>query len=266
MLDESTLCLAIGDVSGKGVPAALFMAVTRTLLRRRWRHDPSPATALTRVNAEIVRDNPRTMFVSLFCATVDLRRGEVRYASGGHNPPFVTRAGGQVTSLPRVKGTIIGIGEGVTCEEGRLSLHAGDALLLYTDGVTEATDSTGEFFGAVRTAETLTSLARGPAGESREGLVAGARAALADFAQQAEQYDDIAMLSFRYRQPPPPAGGGGPAGRPSSAPGAQAPAPDGPPRRLAAELASSSSGPGGGWRSAPPGTACRRARNSRPAG
>lgn len=205
MFDESTLCLVIGDVSGKGVPAALFMAVTRTLLRMLWRSDPSPATALARVNAEVARDNPRTMFVSLFCATIDLRHGEMRYASGGHNPPFVIRAGGEVAPVPRVKGTIVGIAEEVTFGEGMLSLHPGDALLLYTDGVTEAMNSTEEFFGTARTAETLAGLAQGAAGESVAGLVTGLRAALADFAGQAEQYDDIAMLGFRYQRPPPPA-------------------------------------------------------------
>jgi sigma-B regulation protein RsbU (phosphoserine phosphatase) len=201
MFDHNTLCVMIGDVSGKGIPAALFMAVTRTLLRMLWRKDPSPAAVLRRVNEEVARDNPRNMFVSLFCAAIDLRSAEVRYASGGHNPPFVIRAGGEVTLVPHVKGVVVGVMEGAAFEEGRLHLGAGDALLLYTDGVTEAMNPQEELFGTERAAATLATLSQGSGGESVEAVIRGLRAALADFAQEAEQSDDIAMLGFRYRQP-----------------------------------------------------------------
>ncbi len=202
MPDHNTLCMMIGDVSGKGIPAALFMAVTRTLLHMLWREDPSPAAALARVNEEIARDNPRNMFVTLFCATIDLRSGAVRYASGGHNPPFIIRAGGEVTPVPHVKGLVVGIMEGAAFEEGRLDLGAGDSLLLYTDGLTEAMNSAEELFGTERTTAALHRLAQGPAGESVESLILGLREALGDFVQEAEQSDDIAMLGFRYRQSP----------------------------------------------------------------
>ncbi len=196
MLDDHTLGIAIGDVSGKGVPAAIFMAASTTLLKALWRQDPSPATALRRLNDELVRDNDTSMFVSLSCAALDVRDGTCRYASGGHLPPFLVRGDGSVAPLPRVRGPLVGALPGVPYEEGHLQLAAGDLLFLYTDGVTEAMTPEQELFGAERLTAVLADLfVQGALPTALDGM----RTALREFAGETEQSDDIAMLAVRYR-------------------------------------------------------------------
>lgn len=195
MPDEDTLCLIIGDVSGKGVPAALFMAVTRTFLKSIWRDEGCPARVLQRLNDELSQDNESNMFVTLFCATIHLSSGACHYARGGHNPPFLIRSQGQVDRLPWVKGAIVGAIPGGDFEEGQVTLLPGDTLFLYTDGVTEGMNPDGEVFGENRT---MAALSRNYMRNCRDLLLA-VRESLNEYIQGAEQSDDITMMVFQYQ-------------------------------------------------------------------
>lgn len=194
LLDEENLCLVIGDVSGKGVPAAIFMAVTRTFLKALSRELKDPAAILERLNEEIVQENDSCMFVTLFCAVVNLSTGQCRYANGGHNIPFLVSSRGQITSLPPVKGVPVGAMEGMTYTENTIQLHFGEALFLYTDGVTEAENARGGFFGSPRLIEELAKLHEQDCKRTLKNL----QETVHSFAQGTEQSDDITMLMFRF--------------------------------------------------------------------
>lgn len=194
LLDDDHLCLAIGDVSGKGVPASLFMAVTITLLRAVGHRTPLPDEVLARVNAPLCRDNDAAMFVTLFFAVYDVRTGELAYSSGGHPPPYIVRAGGGVEPLPQTAGAGLGVSSRIAFGVGTARLECGDGLLLYTDGVTEAMDARDGMFGEERLVAALSDA--GPH-DGAAHMMAAVRAAVDEFTAGAEQYDDITMVGFR---------------------------------------------------------------------
>ncbi len=146
-LDETRIGILVGDVSGKGVPAALFMAMTRTLLRSAALACATPGECLARVNALLIPDNTAEMFVTVFYGILDLASGRLVYSSGGHNSPYVLRSGGRVEVLPRTRGTVLGMLDGIEFATGDGTLGAGDGLVLFTDGITEAMDHAGSLFG-----------------------------------------------------------------------------------------------------------------------
>lgn len=196
-LDDHRFGLVIGDVSGKGMPAALFMAVSRTLIKSTALSGVGPAACLGRVNELLLADNPADMFVTIFYAILDLRSGEVTCSNGGHNPPFVLRPGGGVDALT-AGGTLLGVLDGARFSEHRLQLRAGDTLLLFTDGVTEAADAADRLYGDARLADVLAHAGAG----SAEQLV---QALLRDVARHGDgvaQSDDITVLAARYLGPP----------------------------------------------------------------
>jgi sigma-B regulation protein RsbU (phosphoserine phosphatase) len=137
-INDDELCLVLGDVSGKGVPAALFMAVTLTMIKTQAVDDPSPASIVTRVNDELSADNPASMFVTLFIAIANVRTGEVRFTNAGHNPPYILRNDSSLDCLDQRHGPIIGAVEGVAFREDQAQLEAKDTLVIFTDGVTAA--------------------------------------------------------------------------------------------------------------------------------
>ena len=194
LLDDDHLCLAIGDVAGKGVPASLFMAVTITLLRAAGHRVPAPDEVLARVNAPLCRDNDAAMFVTLFFGVYDVRTGELAYSSGGHPPPYIVRAGGGVEPLPQTAGAGLGVSSRIAFAARTAKLEYGDSLLLYSDGVTEAMDAGGGMFGVERL-EAALSGAEAQQGAAR--MVATVRSAVDVFTAGAEQYDDITMVGFR---------------------------------------------------------------------
>jgi sigma-B regulation protein RsbU (phosphoserine phosphatase) len=154
-VDEDQLFFAAGDVSGKGVPASLFIAVTKTLLKTTAAKAVAPGEVLEHLNNEIYRDNDSCMFVTLFCGLLNVRTGEVEYANGGHNLPYhLSREG--VKPLEKTGGTALGILEHAQYRSGRLVLAPGETLFLYTDGVTEAMNGQGTLFSDQRLAEVLT--------------------------------------------------------------------------------------------------------------
>lgn len=195
-LDEDRLCFVIGDVSGKGVPAALFMAVTKTLIKSfaRDKQDVSPEAILVHVNEELAADNDACMFVTLFCGILHTVTGEVHYANAGHNPPLLVRRDGTVSWLPKAKALMAGPMPGITYSLERLVLEPGESLFLYTDGVTEAMNQAEELYSEQRLETELSSFAGQPIRRGIESVLSSIRR----FADGAEQSDDITMMAVRY--------------------------------------------------------------------
>jgi len=192
-LDEDRIGLVIGDVSGKGVPAALFMAITRTLLRALALQLSKPSDLLATLNSRLAEENPSTMFVTLFYGIFDRRDRVLRFASGGHNPPFLARADGEVLVFPRVKGIALGVLEAAAYEEGRIELFPGDQLLLYTDGLTEAMNRANDLFGDERA---LSAFAE-RADQEPEELLRGLRHEVAAHVRGADASDDLTLLALQ---------------------------------------------------------------------
>jgi sigma-B regulation protein RsbU (phosphoserine phosphatase) len=176
------------------MPAALMMAVGRSFLRSYSRLGGGPAQILSSLNDELSTDNDTSMFVTLFLAVVDLRTGEVRYASAGHNRPFVVRRDGSVEQFPRIKGIALGARAGMVFAEAELTLARGDALFLYTDGVSEAMNAADEVFTEERIATELEAAAQSSCSAMLEAL----NEALRTHAEGVEQSDDITMVAFRF--------------------------------------------------------------------
>jgi sigma-B regulation protein RsbU (phosphoserine phosphatase) len=195
-LDENRLCFAIGDVSGKGVPAALFMAVIKTLFKAIAGRVQNPNEILSTVNREICRDNDSQMFTTLFCAILDTRTGEIKYSNGGHNPPYHLSRGG-VQQVPKTGGRVLGLLEETTYVWSRLVLGSGETIFLYTDGITEAMDPAGQFFSERRLESVLTQTKLASAREQIDHLTNH----ITLFAAGAEQSDDITALAIRYLGP-----------------------------------------------------------------
>jgi serine phosphatase RsbU (regulator of sigma subunit) len=194
-LDADHLVVTIGDVSGKGVPAALFMAVCQTTLRMTLRESTSAiGEAVERANALLEMENSASMFATFFGAVLDLRDGSVAYCNCGHNPPLVQRQDGTVEALP-AGGIALGVVSPADCETHSARLHAGDRLLFYTDGITEAHDPHGELFEDAR----LHASVAGRAGLDPRGLVDGVFEDVHAFADGAPQHDDLTCLAIAYR-------------------------------------------------------------------
>jgi sigma-B regulation protein RsbU (phosphoserine phosphatase) len=196
LLDEDHICLVVGDVSGKGVPAALFMAVTQTMIKTAAKGDFSPASIVTRVNDALSSDNPTSMFVTLFLAIIDFRTGQFTYCNAGHNPPYVARAAGKLDCLNQRHGVVMGAMEGLAYGESEGALEEGDALFAFSDGVTEAMDTDGRLYGEERLEHVLGQFESAAA----EQLTGQALQSVEDFARGAEQADDITILAYRSRQ------------------------------------------------------------------
>jgi sigma-B regulation protein RsbU (phosphoserine phosphatase) len=193
LVDHDTLCIVVGDVSGKGVPAALFMAVTSTLVRTVAQRTADPAAILAKVNDELSAENEACMFVTLFVGLLDLRSGDLRYASAGHNPPLLLAADDRPALLPVTGQPVAGPVSGATYTTQVLKMGTGDALLLYTDGVTEAMNERGVVLGA---RHLLGRAEDAPVASARE-LTEWVMAEVASFTGGAPQSDDIAVLAVR---------------------------------------------------------------------
>lgn len=189
-----SLWVCIGDVSGKGVPAALLMAVTKTLVDSAAARSSSPGEVLTQVNAELSRDNESAMFVTAFVACIDLQSGIIQYTNAGHNPPLLCRASSRIDRLDVRHGPVLGALDDARYGESAVQLEPGDVLLLFTDGVTEALDPRGQLFTEARLRDTLANDGVASAEEAARAVVA----AVESFAGGAEQADDITVLALRY--------------------------------------------------------------------
>ncbi|MFH1080623.1 MAG: SpoIIE family protein phosphatase [Pseudomonadota bacterium] len=198
LLDDDHMFFSIGDVSGKGVPAALFMAASKMLMKGTAHLELTPAEILERVNRELCWENDSAMFVTVFCGIFCIKTGEVRYSNAGHNPPVLLHASGQADWLSLPEGVMLGPFEDSRYETRSFFLTSGDTLILYTDGVTEAMNSEKEVYSDRRLIETV--MQSGIA--AAEGLVREIVQSVRDFAGDEPQSDDITMLVLKYRGTP----------------------------------------------------------------
>jgi sigma-B regulation protein RsbU (phosphoserine phosphatase) len=194
LLDDHRLCFVIGDVSGNGVPAALFMAMTKIMVKTRAASDPSPASIVTHVNDALSAENDSCMFVTLYLGILNLRDGTLLTTNAGHNPPLLKRRNGQFEWLTAQDGPLVGPMPGIAFKESLIQLGPGDEIFLYTDGVTEADNVRRELFGKDRL-KTVLDQSRAVSVIDRIGEVMNA---VRGFAGSAPQADDITILGIRY--------------------------------------------------------------------
>jgi serine phosphatase RsbU (regulator of sigma subunit) len=189
-LGEGRIGLVMADVSDKGMAAALFMALTRSLIRAEAKRTPSPQEALTQVNRLLLEISHSHMFVTVFCGVLDSAQQRLRYVRAGHDYPLLVRAATGECQTLGGSGVVLGLMDDIPLEEVVVSLETGDLLALYTDGITEAKSATGEFFGPERLGAAL--------GAARElDAQAACSAILAEvdrFRRDAAQFDDMALL------------------------------------------------------------------------
>ena len=199
-LGETHRAFLVADVSGKGVTGALYMMNAKTLVKDALLADPArdPAAALARVNAELCAHNPAQMFITAWVGVVNLETGRVAFANAGHNPPLLLRGGRGPEWLRDRSGVPLACFDNATYRLRETSLAPGDALFLYTDGVTEAMDPAGALFGESRLEETL----RVAPSREPDSLCRFVRANVAAFAAGAPPADDITVLAVRYLGPP----------------------------------------------------------------
>jgi sigma-B regulation protein RsbU (phosphoserine phosphatase) len=197
ILPDGRLCFAIGDVSDKGVPAALFMAVTRTLIRASAEDETAPALLMERVNNRLSENNPNLMFVTLILGVLDLASGELSWANAGHPPPCVLGVNDELRLLDGRSGPACGVMEGVSYRQFSTRLEPGETVVGYTDGVTEALDPEGGLYGEPRLFSLLAGSGSDTAQTTANTLLDDVRA----FAQGTEQSDDITLIAAKRPAP-----------------------------------------------------------------
>ena len=197
LIDENHMCLVMADVSGKGVPAALFMVIAKTLIKNRAMVGDSPAEILANVNEQLCDGNEEELFVTVWVAVIDLRTGCGKAANAGHEHPAIRRRDGKFELSIYKHSPAVATMEGLRFREHDFKLNPGDCLFVYTDGVPEATNERDELFGTDRMLEALNSAPE----TSPEEQLNAVRQAVYGFVQDSPQFDDITMLSFLYRGP-----------------------------------------------------------------
>ncbi|MCK7595608.1 PP2C family protein-serine/threonine phosphatase [Pseudomarimonas salicorniae] len=198
-IDDEHVCFMVGDVSDKGMPAALFMTVAVTLMRARSQAElaDAPERILAEANDLLEEQNAMCQFVTLFIGIIDVRTGRVCYANGGHNRPYLCRPGAAPAKLVADEGVALGILPGAEFRSQALQLQPGDTLYLYSDGVTEAVSEDGSFFGEPRLEAELAELTAQP-GLSAKQWVEANLASVIGFSDDHHQADDITILVLRY--------------------------------------------------------------------
>ena len=197
LVDDDHLCMVMADVSGKGVPAALFMMASKIILANNAKLGKSPAQILADTNTSICSNNREEMFVTVWLGILELSTGKLTAANAGHEYPALRKADGSFELLKDKHGFVIGGMEGVKYKEYELQMTPGSKLFLYTDGVPEATDSQNELFGTKRMLDALNE----DVAASPEKILKRVRAAVDEFVKDAEQFDDLTMLCLEYRGP-----------------------------------------------------------------
>lgn len=195
LIDRHHLGFVIGDASGKGVPAAMFIAITRSLIKAVAPLSSSPGECLAFVNTMLAADNPQTLFATCFYAVLDVRTGEVAFCNAGHPPPLILRRdSGAVDAIRDVSGVALGVLEDLDYDTGSFLLSPGDMVVLYTDGVTEAQDTAEALYEEHRLIRHLGTLG----GLEPSEIIAKVEAEVAVFVGDAPQFDDITMLTLRF--------------------------------------------------------------------
>ncbi len=190
-IDEDRIGLVIADVSGKGIPAAIFMAVSRTLIRTVGLQGCTPGECLTKSNNLLSKESVDCMFVTVFYAIYNVKTGEMEYSNGGHNSPVILRANGQVEMLPTSGSCMVGAIEGITYHNERTTLGVGDTIVMYTDGVNEAMNNAFEEYGEERMQTFLAS----QKGNDCRSIIDNQLADVKNYVGGAPQSDDITLMA-----------------------------------------------------------------------
>ena len=193
--DEDRLGFVMADVSGKGVPAALFMAVSRTLLKATGIRDLVSKDCMTSVNDLVCGESVDGMFVTVFYGRLNILTGEIDYSNAGHNPPYVVHANGKVEMVPAQGNMVLGAVENFQYRNDKITLEKGDMLFTFTDGVTEAMNAAGEQFGEERLEKLLAKCG----GKTSQETIDTVRTAVAEWAGETEQSDDVTMLVIKRK-------------------------------------------------------------------
>ena len=193
-IDDDHFCFAIGDVSGKGVPASLFMAVTITLIRSMSEKNRSAAQIVQSVNKTLTINNESNMFVTLFVGILNLRTGELQYCNAGHNPPVLLREGQEPQMFSNTKAIPVGVFEVFDYRNEMVMLEKSDQIFLYTDGVTEAEDVDKNLFGEVALLKALSE----NSDKSSKELTDKVKQSVKEFVNGHMQSDDITMMCITY--------------------------------------------------------------------
>ena len=195
LIDDDHLALVIGDVSGKGIPASLFMMVSNILISDRTKMGGTPGEILTFVNAELCAHNKADMFVTVWMGILELSTGRLTAANAGHEYPAVKHADGDFELFKDKHGFVIAGMDGVQYKEYELQLEPGSKLFVYTDGVPEAADPNEELYGTARMLEALINTQD----ETPENILKNVRASVDAFVRDAEQFDDLTMLCLEFK-------------------------------------------------------------------
>lgn len=197
MVDSTHLGVVIADVSGKGVPAALFMVIAKTVIRNQAQTGVSLSEVFTNANDQLCENNGEGLFVTAFMGILDLKDGTFRFVNAGHNPPLIRDHSGAYQWMKMKPGFVLAGMDGMSYQQGELKMEPGDSIFLYTDGVTEAMNPAKELFGETRLENVLNDqTARNlPVGK----LLPYVKEQVDQFAKGAEQADDITMLAMEYR-------------------------------------------------------------------
>ena len=193
-IDRDRLCLLIADVSGKGIPAALFMMASKIILADNAKSGKSPAQILQDTNEAICANNPEEMFVTVWLGILDISTGLLTTANAGHEYPALMHADGQFELFRDRHGLVVGGMPGVKYHEHSLQMYPGSKLFVYTDGVPEATDAENALFGTARMLEALNAHAN----ETPKQILCGVRQAVNEFVSDMEQFDDLTMMCLEY--------------------------------------------------------------------
>jgi len=189
--------MLIADVSGKGVPAALFMMASRIILASNAKMGKTPAEILTDTNAAICQNNREEMFVTVWLGILEISTGKMTAVNAGHEYPAIRHPGGSFSLFRDPHGFVVGGFDGVRYKEYEIQLEPGSRMFLYTDGVPEATDADKKMFGTDRMLEALNQHPDAPPEEMLENM----RSAVNGFVRDAEQFDDLTMLALVYNGP-----------------------------------------------------------------
>jgi sigma-B regulation protein RsbU (phosphoserine phosphatase) len=192
LVDEDHLAVVIGDVSGKGVAAALFMVISKTMLKNSAQSGKRPAEIFRTVNNQLCQNNKGEMFVTSFMGILEISTGEFVYVNAGHNPPLLKKSGGDFEWLPVEPGFVLAGLEDFPFPEVTVQLGEGDILFLYTDGVTEAVNTENELYSDDRLLEVLND----NTDRNVHELIRAVKADIDRFSEGAQQSDDIAMLAL----------------------------------------------------------------------
>ena len=196
ILDDKHLGIVIADVSGKGMPAAIFMAISRTLLKALATNSKSPNECLNDVNYLLTQDNPKSMFVTLFYGILNTETGELEYSNGGHNSPFVVNETSEIKMLNHCSGCALGVTADIDYKSDKIDLKPGNSLVLYTDGIPEAINGREEVYSINR----FTSVFKDAHAKSCNQMIQNVIGEFESFTGGVPRSDDITVMVIKYNQ------------------------------------------------------------------